>query len=173
VYDVVMTEESAEQKLKRYEYVLDAQADEIDKLRAEVARLTEGADAHTVLQSLYRNRELPESLRAKAASAALPTERPRLMSTVPSMEQDRRERWRAYQRYELKKQILVETHQLPGPGWDAKLVDDTYQPPEGDAEPPMDLYGRDAIKAHVALSEILDAAERRKRNGNGGDDSND
>ena len=95
------------------------------------------------------------------------------MSVVPSMEQDRRERWRAYQRYELKKQILVETHKLPAPGWDAKLVDETYQPPPGDAEPPLDLYGRDAIKAHVAISEILDAADRRKRNGNGGDDSND
>ena len=72
---------------------------------------------------------------------------------------------RAYQRYELKKRILVETHQLPAPGWDAKLVAETYQPPEGDAEPPLDLYGRDAIKAHVAISDLLDAAERRKRKG--------
>jgi len=91
-----MVEETAEQKLKRYEYVLDAQADEIDKLRAEVARLTEGADAHTVLQSLYRNRDLPESLRAKAAIGALPTERPRLLSTVPLSEVDRKERWRTW-----------------------------------------------------------------------------
>jgi len=74
-----MTEESAEQKLKRYEYVLDAQADEIDKLRAEVERLQSVGGAHSVLKSIYLNGELPESLRAKAASAALPHEVPKLM----------------------------------------------------------------------------------------------
>jgi len=74
-----MVEETAEQKLKRYEYVLDAQADEIDKLRAEIERLQAAGGAHSVLKSIYLNGELPESLRAKAASAALPHETPKLM----------------------------------------------------------------------------------------------
>ena len=52
--------------------------DENDKLRALVANLTEGANAHQTLQSLYRNVDLPESLRAKCAAASLPHETPRL-----------------------------------------------------------------------------------------------
>src|SRR6516162_2508317 len=52
--------------------------DENDRLKALVANLTEGANAHTVLQSLYRNVDLPESLRAKCAIGALPHETPRL-----------------------------------------------------------------------------------------------
>jgi hypothetical protein len=74
-----MTEETAEQKLKRYEYVLDAQADEIDKLRAEVERLRSAAGAHGVLKSIYLNGELPEGLRAKAAASAIVHEVPKLM----------------------------------------------------------------------------------------------
>jgi hypothetical protein len=159
-----MSEETLEQKIARYEYVLDAQADEIDKLRAEVARLRGGSDAHQTLQSIYRNGDLPESLRAKAAIGALPVEKPRLLSVVPSSEPDRKER-RAYQRFRLKAEILRETQQLPAPGWDAKLVGDTYQPPEGDAEPPMDVYGKDAFKAHAMISELMS-----NRNGNGSDD---
>ena len=50
-----MVEETAEQKLKRYEYVLDAQADEIDKLRAEIERLQAAGGAHSVLKSIYLN----------------------------------------------------------------------------------------------------------------------
>jgi hypothetical protein len=164
--------DSIKAELDEAQFVIQQQMERIAELEAEIERLKAGLDAHQTLRLIYTNPNSPEGNRIKAAAAALPVEKPKLMSVVPSGEQDRRERWRAYQRYELKKQILVETHQLPAPGWDAKLVDDTYQPPEGDAEPPLDLYGRDAIKAHVALSEILDAAERRKRNGNG-DDSND
>jgi hypothetical protein len=159
--------DSVQAKLDEYAYIIKAQMEELDRLRTENERLKAGLDAHQTLRLIYTNPNSPEGNRIKAAAAALPVEKPKLMSVVPSGEQDRRERWRAYQRYELKRQIVIETQQLPAPGWDAKLVDDTYQAPEGDAEPPMDLYGRDAIKAHVALSDILDAAERRKRNGNG------
>jgi hypothetical protein len=36
----------------------------------------------------------------------------------------------------------------------------------------MDLYGKDQFKAHVAISDLIDAAERRKRyGGNGSDDT--
>ena len=49
--------ETAEQKLTRYEYVIDAQMTEIDKLRAEVQRLVDwingDLDAHTTLQAIY------------------------------------------------------------------------------------------------------------------------
>src|SRR6516164_1881638 len=53
--------------------------DENDRLRAELTNLAEGANAHQVLQSLYRNRDLPEALRAKAAAASLAHEVPKLL----------------------------------------------------------------------------------------------
>jgi hypothetical protein len=60
--------------------------DENDKLRALVTNLTEGANAHTVLQSLYRDVNLPEALRAKCAIGALPHETPRLESVPPPLD---------------------------------------------------------------------------------------
>src|SRR5215469_8710906 len=60
--------------------------DENDRLKALVANLTEGANAHQTLQSLYRNVDLPESLRAKCAIGALPHETPRLEPQPPPMD---------------------------------------------------------------------------------------
>jgi len=60
--------------------------DENDRLKALVANLTEGATAHQTLQSLYRNADLPGSLRAKCAAASLPHETPRLESVPPPLE---------------------------------------------------------------------------------------
>jgi hypothetical protein len=34
----------------------------------------------------------------------------------------------------------------------------------------MDLYGKDAIRAHVDLSELVDSVTRRNGNGGNGDD---
>jgi hypothetical protein len=74
-----MTEETAEEKLARYEFVLDAYVRELTTLREENARLKEGATALTTLQNFYRNSDLPESLRTKAAGLALQHEVPRLL----------------------------------------------------------------------------------------------
>ena len=74
-----MTEQTAEEKIARYEFVLDAYVRELTKLREENARLREGAHALATLQNIYRNCDLPESLRTKAAPAALAHEVPRLM----------------------------------------------------------------------------------------------
>ena len=60
--------------------------DENDRLKAEVARMTEGATAHQTLQSLYRDASLPESLRAKCAAASLPHETPRLTPQPPAID---------------------------------------------------------------------------------------
>jgi hypothetical protein len=51
-----MIEETAEQRLARYERVIEAQMQEITKLRAQVAGLTEGATAISTLQSKVENR---------------------------------------------------------------------------------------------------------------------
>jgi len=64
---------------ERLEVLCRAQADEITRLRAELARATEGAGALAILQSLYRDDRLPEALRAKCAIGCLPHEEPRLL----------------------------------------------------------------------------------------------
>jgi len=53
--------------------------DENDRLRAELARMTEGASAYATLSDIHRNRELPAAVRAKAAIGCLPHEMPKLM----------------------------------------------------------------------------------------------
>ena len=57
----------------------------------------------------------------------------------------------------------------PGSGWDCDFGD-AYVAPEGDGEPPMDIGGKDAIKAHVMLSDLIDNVARRK-GGNGSEQS--
>jgi hypothetical protein len=64
---------------ERLEVLCRAQAEEITRLRAELARATEGAGALAVLQSLYRDPAMPQSLRAKCAIGCLPHEEPRLL----------------------------------------------------------------------------------------------
>ena len=138
----------------------------LEELAAENGRLAAACDAHGVLKSIYLDPDAPQGNRIKAAAASLPVEKPRLLSVMSSSQPSRGERWRAYERYQLHKEILTQTKQLPGPGWDAKLVGDVYQPPPGDEEPPMDLYGKDAVKAHVTISSLMRGV---RRNGNGGD----
>ena len=159
-----------EQQIARLEFVVREQMKEIDKLREEVERLRTGANAHTTLQAIYRNPASPEGNRIKAAAASLPVEKPKLLSVVSSTEPSRLERWRAYARYRLKEEIILETGRLPAPGsgWDAHLRDGVYQPPNDDTEPPLDLYGKDAIKASHTISSLTRIG--RKRNGNGGDE---
>jgi hypothetical protein len=161
--------DSIKAKFDEYEYLLKLQNEKIEELAAENERLKSGADAHTTLQSIYRNPASPEGNRIKAASAALPVERPRLLSVVSSTEPSRAERWRAYARYERRKEIVIETGCLPTPGsgWDLELTAERYQAPEGDTEPPMDLYGKDAIKASHTISSLTKLGRKR----NGGDSS--
>jgi hypothetical protein len=119
----------------QYELIIRQQAAKIEELQAENERLRAGADAHTILQSVYRDPDAPQGNRIKAATAALNVEKPRLHSLVPTSEQDRRLRWHAYERFQLKMRVIEETRQLPKPDWDESVPDD-YQAPEGDTEPP-------------------------------------
>jgi hypothetical protein len=70
--------EKAEDLVKLLTEKLRETVDENDRLRAELARATEGANALATLQALYRDPALPESLRAKCAIGALAHESPRL-----------------------------------------------------------------------------------------------
>jgi hypothetical protein len=59
--------------------------DENDKLRAELARAAEGASAYDTLSDMHRNRDLPETVRLRAAIGCLPHELPKIQSVPPAM----------------------------------------------------------------------------------------
>ena len=60
--------------------------DENDQLRAELARMTEGASAHDTLSELHRNRDLPPAIRAKAAIGCLGVESAPLKPVEPPLD---------------------------------------------------------------------------------------
>jgi hypothetical protein len=62
----------------RLEVLCRAQADEIDRLRAVVAKLTGTDDAHSTLRRLYLDEAQSPNARIRAATAALVVEKPRL-----------------------------------------------------------------------------------------------
>ena len=108
--------DSVKTKIDELEYIVKLQMQKIDELSAENQRLIAQADAHTTLKSIYTNPASPEGNRIKAAAAALPVEKPKLLSVVSSSEPSRTERWRAYARYQRKREILMDTGRLPAPG---------------------------------------------------------
>ena len=71
--------DSVKAELDEYKYVVQQQMKRIAELEAEVERLQAAGGAHSVLKNIYLDRAQPESLRAKAATAALPHETPKLM----------------------------------------------------------------------------------------------
>jgi hypothetical protein len=86
-----MTRETVEQKLARYEFVLDAYVRELATLREENERLRSAAGAHEVLKSIYADSSQPTGHRIKAAGLALghesaplkPTEAPLELNAEP------------------------------------------------------------------------------------------
>ena len=157
------------EKIQLLRAKLEETLSENDRLRAENESMKAGLGAHEYLQSVWRNQTSPEANKIKAAQAALPVEKGKMPTAYSSLDVDRKQRWLAYERFLVTKRSLEETRQLPPKGWDAKLVEGVYEAPAGDGEPPMDLYGQDAIPAHVMISELM---ARNRRNG-GNDSGND
>ena len=79
--------ETVEQKLARYATVIGLQREEIDRLRAQVAALTEGTDdAHSTLRRIYLNEAESSNARIKAAQASINYEKSRLENAPPALE---------------------------------------------------------------------------------------
>jgi hypothetical protein len=74
-----MAEETIEEKLAKYEFVLDAYVRELAKLREENERLRSAAGAHDILKAIYLDPDAPQGNRIKAAAASLAHEKPKLM----------------------------------------------------------------------------------------------
>jgi hypothetical protein len=70
----------------RLEVLCRAQADEIDRLRAVVAKLTGTDDAHSTLRRLYLDETMSPNTRVRAAQAAMNFEKPRLESVPPPLD---------------------------------------------------------------------------------------
>jgi hypothetical protein len=77
-----------------------------------------------------------------------------------------------YERWALRRQIMKETRELPASGWDAHLVGDTYQPPEGDDMPPVRVL-KDANGGFRTGPELLPSTSTGRRIGNGNTDNAD
>ena len=73
---------NVEETLARFRYVIAEQTKALKELRAENERLqtviAQGADAMTCLQAIYTDPSIKPEIRAAAAKAALPHQRPKL-----------------------------------------------------------------------------------------------
>jgi hypothetical protein len=82
----------------RLEFTVRLQMQEIDRLRAELANLVEWItgekDALTALQAIYNDAAISESIRVKAAAAAIGFERAKVATTPSVVVIDFRERVR-------------------------------------------------------------------------------
>ena len=78
--------ETIEQKLARYETVIGLQMEEIDRLRAVVAKLTVTDDAHSTLRRIYLDEAASPSTRVKAAQASINFEKSRLENVPPPID---------------------------------------------------------------------------------------
>ena len=165
-----MTDTDLQSKLAEYEDMVRLLTAKLEEMAAENERLRDGADAHSTLQSIYRNPATAEGNRIKAAAASLPVEKPKLMSIGPPIELNRRERWRVYEMWAQRREYIFEHRAIPPPGWDAHLERDTFQEPPGDALPPVDVI-EDPTSGFKVLSNLLpQPGQRRLGNGNGRDD---
>jgi hypothetical protein len=62
-----------------YEGIIRLLTTKLEELAVENERLRSEGGAYAALREVFLNRDMPEALRVKAATAALPHEKPRLM----------------------------------------------------------------------------------------------
>jgi len=74
--------DSIASKFAEYEYTIKLLTAKLEETAAELERVRAESDAHSTLQSIYRNPASSEGNRIKAAQAALTVEKPRLAMTA-------------------------------------------------------------------------------------------
>jgi len=107
-----------------------------------------------------------------AAAAAIGYEQPKILSVPPAINLDRRERWRIYEQWSLRREIVMKTRDTPPPGWADHLSAANYvEPPESEGMPPVDVI--DTPQGFKILSNLLPkpGSQRKLGNGNGDDHS--
>ena len=115
------------------------------------------------LQSVCVSSDIATDYKIEAGELLRKHESPRIASESvrPAYSDDgvtgasRTEAWRVYERWQLKKQIILETHALPERDWDAHLKRDTYAgAPEGNAMPPVRVV-EDPVSGFRLLDNLL------------------
>jgi hypothetical protein len=168
-----MTDTDVQSKLAEYEGIVRMLTAKVEELVAENDRLRAEGGAHTALRSVYNDPQASETNKVKAAAAAIGYEQPKILSVPPAINLDRRERWRIYEQWSLRREIVMKTRDTPPPGWADHLQRDNYvEPPESEGMPPVDVI--DTPQGFKILSNLLPkpGSQRKLGNGNGGDDSN-
>jgi hypothetical protein len=166
--------DSIEAKVREYETIIKQQMDQIEELVADNERLTaalSALDAHGVLASIYRDPTQNVGLRLKAAIGALPVEKGKVLSMPPPIELNRRERWRIYEQWSLRREIILKIRDVPPQGWDDHLQPDNYvEPPETEGLPPVDVI--ETGSGFKVLTNLLPKSGQRRivGNGNSGND---
>ena len=161
-------------KFAEYEYTIKLLTTKLSELAAVNESMKAGLDAHSTLQSIYRDESAPRSDRIKAANGAIGYEQPKMGSILPSLGSvNRAERWRVFEMWSQRRQYIIEHRDIPPPNWDAHLQPDVYTPPEGDAMPPVDVI--DTGSGFKVLTNLLPKSgqQRRVGNDNGGNDGDD
>jgi hypothetical protein len=130
------------------------------------------------LQSVCTSADIATDYRIEAGELLRKHEAPRIASETVKLSYsndgtgaNRTEAWRVYERWQLRKQIVLETRSPPQPGWDSHLQRDTYAgPPEGNSMPPVRVV-TDPVSGFRLLDNLL--PKKPYRIGNGSDKSSD
>ena len=151
--------------------IIREQSAEIVKLRAQVECLTAAATAHDALRAVYIDPLASQTNKVKAAAAAIGYEQPRLSVTAYVGQRDRKEAWRIYEQWSLRREIMLKIKNPPPKGWDSHLQRDNYvEPPESEGMPPVDVV-EDPISGFKVLSNLLPKPGSQRKLGNGGGSS--
>jgi hypothetical protein len=111
------------------------------------------------LQAVYNDPTASQGNRVKAASAAIGFEKPKLSITAYVGRQDRRTAWQVYEQWSRRRRIIMETRTRPPRGYADDLLSPDYQPPPGDAWPPVAVE-RDPVSGFRILSNLLPKPDR-------------
>jgi hypothetical protein len=126
------------------------------------------------LQSVCESSDIAIDYKIEASELLRRHEAPRIASESVrpaysdsgGTEAGRTEAWRTYQRWQLRKQIVLETRNPPQPGWDDHLQADTYVAPEGNSMPPVRVVS-DPTSGFRLLDNLMPGFAGTRRNGSG------
>jgi hypothetical protein len=165
-----VTDTDIQGKLAEYENLIRMLTTRLEEAVGEVERLRAEGGAHEALRSIYNDPLASETNKVRAARAAIGYEQPKILAEPPAIQLNRRERWRIYEQWSLRREIMLKIKNVPPKGWDAHLQPDNYvEPPESEGLPPVDVI--DTGSGLKVLTNLLPKSGQRRPigNGDGGD----
>jgi hypothetical protein len=128
------------------------------------------------LQSVCTSVDIAIDYKIEAGELLRRHEAPRIASESvrPSYSDDggteasRTEAWRVYERWQLRKQIVLETRDPPLPGWDDHLQASVYVAPAGNSMPPVRVV-EDSVSGFRLLDNLMPHPGQPRNVGDAGD----